>query len=293
MDATATTMNLRRRGRAAASWRVMRQRSSAFFGLVVIIVFVFVAVFAPWVAPYDPTDKSGVPFEAPTFSHLLGTNDVGEDVLSELIYASRVSILVGVVAAALITITGLLIGILAGYFGRSLDEVLMRITDVIIALPRLPLMLVMAAYLGAGTGTIIFVIAVVGWPSLARQVRSQVLSVRESTFIESARATGAGSVRIMARSILPAIAGIVIANGVMEIMFAILTEAGLSFLGLGDPTHQSWGVMLYFAQAQGAFLRGAWWWIFPPGICIALFCLACNFIGTAINDLFGLRLGRR
>jgi peptide/nickel transport system permease protein len=293
MQAATTTINLRRRGRVAAWWRVMRQRPAAFFGVVVIAVFVITAVFAPWVAPYPPNDRSGTPFESPSRAHLLGTNDIGEDVLSDLIYASRVSILVGVVAAAFITIAGLLIGILAGYFRGGLDEVLMRVTDVIIALPRLPLMLVMAAYLGAGTGTIIFVIAVVGWPSLARQVRSQVLSVRESTFVEAARATGAGSGRIMARSILPAIAGIVIANGVMEIMFAILTEAGLSFLGLGDPTHQSWGVMLYFAQAQGAFLRGAWWWIFPPGVCIALFCLACNFIGTSINDLFGLRLGRR
>lgn len=293
MQAAVTTISVRRRGRIASSWRTLRQRPSAFFGVVVIAIFVITAVFAPWIAPYSPTDKSGAPFESPSRDHLLGTNDIGEDVLSELIYASRVSILVGVAAAAFITIFGLLVGILAGYFRGRLDEVLMRITDVIIALPRLPLMLVMAAYLGAGTGTIIFVIAVVGWPSLARQVRSQVLSVRESTFVEAARATGAGSGRIMAKSILPSIAGIVIANGVMEIMFAILTEAGLSFLGLGDPTHQSWGVMLYFAQAQGAFLRGAWWWIIPPGVCIALFCLACNFIGTAINDLFGLRLGRR
>lgn len=293
MQATATTISLRRRGRVASTFRTLRQRPSAFVGVIIIVIFVIAAIFAAWVAPYGPTDKSGVAFEPPTRAHLLGTNDIGEDVFSELIYANRVSILVGVVAAAFITIAGLFIGILAGYFRGRLDEILMRITDVIIALPRLPLMLVMAAYLGAGTGTIIFVIAVVGWPSLARQVRSQVLSVRESTFVEAARATGAGSVRIMARSILPAIAGIVIANGVMEIMFAILTEAGLSFLGLGDPTHASWGVMLYFAQAQGAFLRGAWWWILAPGVAIALFCLACNFIGTAVNDLFGLRLGRR
>jgi peptide/nickel transport system permease protein len=293
MQAAGTTISLRKRGRFVSTYRTMRQRPSALFGIVVIVVFVIAAVFAPWVAPYGPTEKGAPTFEAPTRAHLLGTNDIGEDVLSELIYASRVSIMVGVVAAAIITLAGLLVGIVSGYFRGRLDEILMRVTDVIISLPRLPLMLVMAAYLGAGTGTIIFVIAVVGWPSLARQVRSQVLSVRESTFVEAARATGAGSVRIMARSILPSIAGIVIANGVMEIMFAILTEAGLSFLGLGDPTHASWGVMLYFAQAQGAFLRGAWWWIIAPGVCIALFSLSCNFIGTAINDLFGLRLGRR
>jgi peptide/nickel transport system permease protein len=293
MTTVASAVKVRRRGRLLEWWRVMRQRPSAVFGLAIIAIFVIAIVFAPQIAPYNPTEKIGVGFEHPSLKHLLGTNDIGVDVLSELIFAGRISLLVGVIAAGLITLTGLLVGILAGYFKGVIDEVLMRITDVILTLPRLPLMLVMAAYLGSGMWTIIFVIAVVGWTSLARQVRSQVLSVRESTYVESSRAVGAGSARIMVRSILPNIAGIVIANGVMEIMFAILTEAGLSFLGLGDPTHQSWGVMLYFAQIQGAFLRGAWWWIFPPGVAIALFCLACNFVGTAVNDLFGLKLGRR
>jgi peptide/nickel transport system permease protein len=293
MSGPTAATRLRRKGRLAEWWRVIRQRPSAVFGLVVITLFVIVIVFAPQIAPYGPNEKMGPGFEAPSWKHLLGTNDIGVDVLSELLYAGRVSLLVGIIAASIITITGLLIGIVSGYFKGLVDEILMRITDVIITLPRLPLMLVMAAYLGSGMWTIIFVIAVVGWPSLARQVRSQVLSVRESTYVESSRATGAGSVRIMTSNILPNILGIVLANAVMEIMFAILTEAGLSFLGLGDPTHQSWGVMLYFAQIQGAFLRGAWWWIFPPGVCIALFCLSFNFVGTAINDLFGLKMGRR
>jgi ABC-type dipeptide/oligopeptide/nickel transport system permease subunit len=173
------------------------------------------------------------------------------------------------------------------------DEVLMRVTDTVITLPRLPLMVVMAAYLKPGMWTIIFVYAVVGWASLARQIRSQVLSIKESTFIEASRAIGAGNTHIITSHILPNVTGIIIANGVMEIMFAILTEAGLSFLGFGNPMVPSWGTMLHFAQAQGAFLLGAWWWIIPPGLCIAIICCGFQFIGTAMNDLFSLKLGKR
>ena len=279
--------------RLAEFWQVYSQRQSAVFGLAVVASFAVAVILAPLIAPYDPGQKVGAAFEAPSWKHLMGTNDIGVDVLSELIFAGRISLTVGIIAAGIITLAGSAVGIVSGYLGGVVDEVLMRITDIVLTLPRLPLMLVMAAYLGAGMWTIIFVISVVGWTSLARQVRSQVLSVRESTFVEAARAIGAGNAHIMVNSILPNIGGIIIANGVMEIMFAILTEAGLSFLGLGDPTHKSWGVMLYFAQIQGAFLRGAWWWILPPGLCIALFSCACNFIGTAVNDLFGLKLGKR
>ncbi|MHB8868820.1 MAG: ABC transporter permease [Thermoleophilia bacterium] len=278
---------------AIRQWRVLSQRPSAVVGMVLVVTLGLAVAFAPLVAPYDPGTKSGVAWEAPSWSHLSGTNDIGVDLFSELLYAGRISLFVGIVAASLVTVTGSVVGIVAGYFGGRLDDILMRITDVVLTLPRLPLMLVIAAYVGSGLWSIIFVIAIVGWTSLARQVRSQVLSVRESAYVESSRAIGSQSVHIMVSAILPSIAGVIVANGVMEIMFAILTEAGLSFLGLGDPTHKSWGVMLYFAQAQGAFLRGAWWWIFPPGISIAVFCLSFNLIGTAVNDLFGLKMGRR
>ena len=271
-------------------WQIYKKRKTAIAGLIILFILVFIIIFAPVFSPYDPDDKGGIPFSPPTTEHLLGTNDIGVDILSEMIYAGRISLTVGVIAAAIIVLTGSLIGLFAGFVGGVVDEVLMRITDIVIILPRFPLMIVMAAYLGPGVWTIIFAYSVVGWPSLARQVRSQILSVKEAPFIEASRASGAGTLRIMFSHILPNIQGIIIANGVMEIMFAILTEAGLSFLGLGDPTQKSWGVMLYFAQIQGAFLRGAWWWIFPPGICIALISCSFNYIGTALNDLFGLKL---
>jgi peptide/nickel transport system permease protein len=276
--------------RLRETWNVYKQRKSAVVSLFVLAILIAVILLAPYVSPYDPNKKDFIPFSPPNAEHLLGTNDIGVDILSELIYAGRISLLVGFVAAGFILVVGSIFGLVAGYFGGVVDEILMRITDVIIILPRLPLMIVMAAYLGPGVWTIIFAYAVVGWPSLARQIRSQVLSVKEFAFIEAARSTGANNFHIMISHIVPNIQGIIIANGVMEVMFAILTEAGLSFLGLGDATQKSWGVMLYFAQIQGAFLRGAWWWIFPPGICIAVISCCFNFIGTALNDLFSLKL---
>jgi peptide/nickel transport system permease protein len=274
-------------------WKVYSQRKTAIAGLIIVLVFVLAVIFAPYIAPYSPTLKSGTSFSAPSLAHLLGTNDIGVDILSELIYAGRVSLMVGIIAATLVLVSGSIVGLVSGFFGGIVDEVLMRITDTVITLPRLPLMIVMAAYLRPGVWTIIFVYSVVGWASLARQVRVQVLSIKESTFIEASKAIGASNTHIITSHILPNVMGIITANGVMEIMFAILTEAGLSFLGFGNPTTPSWGTMLHFAQIQGAFLLGAWWWIIPPGLCIALICCGFQFIGTTINDLFALKLGKR
>lgn len=286
-------MEATRSGPLLRNWRIFSQRKSAVFGLATIIVFSGVIALAPYLSPHDASSPSGAPFAPPSLEHWLGTNDIGVDIFSELILAGRVSLIVGITAAALVVVIGSFMGLISGYFGGLVDEVIMRFTDVILILPRLPLMIVMAAYLGPGTGTIILVFAIVAWASLARQVRSQVLSVKEASFIEASRSIGAGHTHIIRSHILPNVGGIIIANGVMEIMFAILVEAGLSFLGLGDPVHKSWGVMLYFAQIQGAFLLGAWWWIFPPGLCIALLSCSFNFCGTALNDLFGLKLKKR
>jgi ABC-type dipeptide/oligopeptide/nickel transport system permease subunit len=280
-------------GRTLRFWRIYSQRKAAVVGLAVILVFSSIIVLAPWCSPYDPSEPTGAPFLPPSAEHWLGTNDIGVDILSELIHAGRISLMVGLVAAVIVVLIGSTLGLVSGYFGGLVDDLIMRITDLVLILPRLPLMIVMAAYLGPGTGTIILVFVIVAWATLARQVRAQVLSAREATFIEASRAIGAGHTHIIFSHILPNVSGIIIANGIMEIMFAILVEAGLSFLGLGDPVHKSWGVMLYFAQIQGAFLVGAWWWIFPPGLCIALLSCSFNFCGTALNDLFGLKLAKR
>ncbi|MBW2136690.1 MAG: ABC transporter permease [Deltaproteobacteria bacterium] len=274
-------------------WRVYSQRKTAVFGLVIVIFFFLVLILAPYLAPYDPDKRFKERFDPPSREHLLGTNDIGNDILSELIYAGRISLTIGLIAAAIIISVGVTIGVISGYFGGVVDEILMRITDVVLIMPRLPLMLALGAYLGPGIGTIIFVYCLVGWATVTRPIRAQILSIKEFSFVEASRAMGAGNLQIIASHIVPNILGIVLAYAVMEIMYAILTEAGLSFLGLGDPTHKSWGVMLHFAQAQGAFMQGAWWWIVPPGVCIALINCGFNFIGTALNDLFSLKLGKR
>lgn len=280
----AQTPSNRARERRRRYWRRFAQRRSAVGGLVLVGIFVGASLFAPYLAPYDVASRAGEPFAGPSWAHWLGTNDIGVDILSELMFAGRVSMLVGFLAAGAIIIVGTTVGLVSGYFGGAIDEVLMRVTDIVLMLPRLPLMIVMAAYLGPGIWTIVIVYSSVGWASVARQIRSQVLTIRESTFIEASRGLGTGHAQIIRSHVLPNVLGIVVANGVMELMFAVLAEAGLSFLGLGDPVHKSWGVMLYFAQIQGAFLRGAWWWILPPGLCIASLSCAIAFIGTALND---------
>ena len=281
-------------GKIVEFWNVYKQRKTAVVGLIIVVIMLTSIILAPYVAPYDPHKRfRNERWESPSLKHPLGTNDIGNDILSELIFAGRISVSIGLIAATIVVIVGATIGLISGYFGGKVDEFLMRFTDVVLILPRLPLMIVMGAYLGPGMGTIIFVYCIVGWATLARQIRSQVLSIREFTFIEASKAMGASNSHIIVNHVLPNVFGILIANLVLEIMYAILTEAGLSFLGLGDPTNKSWGVMLYFAQMQGAFMQGAWWWIVPPGLSIAFLNCGFNFIATALNDLFSLKLGKR
>lgn len=271
-------------------WKLVMQRKRMLFGFVVIAIFVLSSIFARYIAPYDITSVTGKVFEYPSWQHILGTNDIGVDVFSELLFASRISLIVGVIAGCTVVLIGCMVGLISGYFGGVVDEILMRVTDMVLILPRLPLMIMLAAYMGPGMWTIIFVIVIVGWSSIARQIRSQVLSVKKFTFVEASKAIGAGNAHIIIKHILPNVIGIIIANTVLEIMFAILTEAGMSFLGLGDPLHKSWGVMLHYAQIRGAFIIGAWWWLIPPGLCITLLSCAFNFIGSDLNDYYILKL---
>lgn len=271
-------------------WNLCMKRKTVLFGTIIILVVIIASMFAPSIIPYSIVESSGGGFEAPSLRHWLGTNDIGIDVLSELIYAGRISLVVGITAGVLVTLIGVLVGLVSGYFGGIVDEILMRLTDIVLTLPRLPLMIMLAAYMGPGTRTIVFVIIIVGWASVARQIRSQVLSVKEYSFVEASKAMGGNNMHVILKHIVPNVSGIIIANAVLEIMFAIMMESGMSFLGLGDPIHKSWGMMLHYAQIRGAFLIGAWWWLFPPGLCIALLSCSFNFIGTALNDRFVLKL---
>jgi peptide/nickel transport system permease protein len=260
-------------------------------GATILVLFVIAAVFAPVFAPYDPTVRTAEPFAAPSLAHPLGANDVGQDILSELLFASRISLTVGIVTACLATILGVTIGVVSGYLRGLVDGVLMRGVDVILSLPFLPLMIVLAAFLGQNTTNLILVIGLLIWARPARLLRSQVLSVRESGHVQAARAIGATHSYIMIRHILPRITPLVAAQFVRTANVTIMLEASLAFLGLSDPFQKSWGAILFYANARSAFLTDAWlWWVLPPGLCIAAVVVSFAFLGFAIEERVDPRL---
>ena len=260
-------------------------------GATILVLFVIAAVFAPVFAPYDPTVRTAEPFAAPSLAHPLGANDVGQDILSELLFASRISLTVGIVTACLATVLGVTIGVVSGYLRGPVDGVLMRGVDVILSLPFLPLMIVLAAFLGQNTTNLILVIGLLIWARPARLLRSQVLSVRESGHVQAARAMGATHSYIMIRHILPRITPLVAAQFVRTANVSIMLEASLAFLGLSDPFQKSWGAILFYANARSAFLTDAWlWWVLPPGLCIAAVVVSFAFLGFAIEERVDPRL---
>ncbi|MDR1970990.1 MAG: ABC transporter permease, partial [Treponema sp.] len=240
-------------------------------GAFLLLAILTVSLFAPALAPYNPFERSGLPFEKPGPAHLLGCNDVGHDILSELIYGGRISLSVGIFAAFYATAVAVFAALIAGYFGGPLDRFLMRVVDVVMSLPFLPLVIVLGVFMGPGMGTQIVVISMVMWASPCRELRSQVLKTRSAGYIDAARAMGEKPLRIMLRHTLRDLEPLIVPQFVLVAQSAILIESSLSFLGLGDPVSKSWGSMLFFANTRAAFLTGAWvYWVLPPGLCIAL-----------------------
>ncbi|MFW9787263.1 MAG: ABC transporter permease subunit [Candidatus Thorarchaeota archaeon] len=224
---------------------------------------------------------------------LMGTTNWGADAYSQLIYGSRISLIIGILATALSTAVGVIVGMVAGYFGGKVDEVLMRIVDFLLVIPGLPLMMVLAAFLGASIENIIIVIAILGWTGTSRLIRSQVLAEKNKAYVESARAIGASDTYIMFRHILPNVTPILFANITLGVVGAILSEAGLSFLGLTDPEDPSWGRMLADARTGGAFTTGAWWVVLFPGLMITLLSLSFTFVGHTLDQVLNPRLRER
>jgi peptide/nickel transport system permease protein len=278
------------RSRRGLVWQTIRKRPSALFGATVLLAVLLAALLAPVLAPYDPHEQVGPVFGHPSWSHPLGLDDGGIDMVSLLMWGARVSLLVGFAATFVSMVIGGTIGLTAGYFGGRTDTVLMRITDYFLVIPDVPLMIVVAAIWGPSLFHIIIVIGILLWTSTARVLRAQVKSVRERVYVKRARALGAGHTRIVFRHVLPQVAPLLIANTVLTIAVAIFDETALAFLGLGDPSRISLGKVIENAFQRAAISTGAWWAIVPPGLLVATIILACSLVGGAIEDALNPRL---
>mgnify|MGYP000944907571 FL=1 len=284
-----------RAGKLKEFGKAVRKNKWAMTGSIILLFFLLLAVFGPIIVPFSTMEFGEVEdmLLPPSAQHWLGTDDMGRDVLANLISGARISLLIGVVATALSMVIGTLIGIISGYFGRGIDNLLMRFTDFFLVIPWLPLMMVLAAILGTSLWNIIFVIGITSWAGTARVVRAQTLSVKERQFIERTVSIGAGSFHIMFRHILPNVFPLVFANTVLVAAVAIVSETTLSFLGLGDPTMASWGMMLHYAFEGGATAAGAYWYYLPPGICVVLVVLSFTLLGYAFDEILNPKLRER
>lgn len=312
MSATPATV------RPPGRWAVRFGSFWSFFGRlvrrpeglagVVIIVFFAVLALAPalFVGPLETvTSSSGKRLEPPSLTHLLGTDNLGRDVLNLTVHGARISMLIGFLATLVTLVIGATLGIVSGFVGGRTDTVIMRVTDFFLVLPTFVLALIIAPIVLdiIGTGeilgirttlfVIVIVIGITSWATTARIIRSQTMSVKERAFIDRARVIGSGRWRMMRVHILPNVTGLIVANAVLIFAGAILTETTLAFIGLGDPFAPSWGQILGASQDAGAPGLGAWWWYVSPGVCIVLVVLAFTLIGGALDDLLNPKARRR
>jgi ABC-type dipeptide/oligopeptide/nickel transport system permease subunit len=272
--------------------RAVVRSKSGLLGLILILIPVVMALFPQYIAPYDPYKRVAKPFLPPSSSHLLGTNDVGQDIFSELVYGARISLFVGIAAALSTVVLGTLVGMVSGYAGGLIDEVLMSVTDTMLLIPVLPLMILLSAFMGRGYMNIVMVITIFAWPSVARYVRAQVVSLKAQPFIEAAKAAGASTSRILFKHVAPQVVPTLIALVMLRVGASMIAEAALSFLGFGDPTQKSWGTMIYWARRSGALTAGAWWWVTMPGLMITVTVLGFTQLGYVLEEYYNPRLRR-
>jgi len=271
-------------------WRQFSKSKAGVMGLAVILVFIVIAILAPYLTEYDPTVVSKDRLHSPSPQHYFGTDNVGKDVFAGVLFGARVSLTVGLLAALCSFTIGSFVGSLAGYYGGIVDSVLMRVSELFQTMPSFFLALAIVAMLGGGTGVVILVLGIVSWPATARVVRAKFLSLKEQEFVEAARAMGFGDRYIIFSEILPNAMPPAVVRGTLDIASAILIEAGLSFFGLSDPSVASWGQILQRAQP---YLGTAWWLSVFPGIAIFLVVLAFNLVGDALNDAINPELKER
>jgi len=271
--------------------RQLLHNRKALIGVTILVLVLLLAAFAPLLTEYLPTQRVGRPHQPPSADHLLGTTRLGYDVFTRMLYGARVSLAVGFGAGLLITVVGTVLGIIAGYKGGVVDEVITFFTNMILVIPNLPLLLVLAAFIGQASPLVIAVIlGFTSWAWGVRVTRSETLSIRQRDFVKSAEMLGEPGWRIMTFEIFPNLISIVGINFIGSVIFAVISEATLEFLGLGDPNTVSWGIMLYNAQNSSALSVGAWWDLLTPCIALASLGLGLALINFAIDEIANPRL---
>lgn len=247
-------------------------------GLAVIIFFVIVAVFAEVIAPYDPS-ALGTAYLAPSSEHILGTNDLGQDIFSELVFGTRVSLILGIFSALIVTFVGSVLALISGYYGGKADKIISAVTDVAMAVPSLPLTMLLIAYLKSGMFSLIVAISITSWTGTARILRSRVKQICELPYIKIEKTMGVRTPVILFKHILPNLKDILLTRMALSVSSAMMTESGLSFLGLGTYGQKSWGNILHFAFFRNSILRGQVWWYLPPIVCICAAVMGFMLVG--------------
>jgi peptide/nickel transport system permease protein len=278
--------------------QVFRQDRFARTGFIIYGVMIIIAVLAPILAPHNPTQVMEIDGiwqtnKEPGGDYILGTTNVGRDIFSQLIYGTRPALYVGFSAAICTVIIGTLVGLVSGYYGGKIDLIMMRLTDVAFGIPFTPFVIVLVAFLSPSIWNIVLAMALLFWRDTARVIRAQVLTVRQRSFVQAAKLSGASDKRAIFLYVAPNILALSFLYGTLAIGWAILTEASVSFLGFGDPKVTSWGYMLQDAYVSQALGRGAYYWFVPPGICIMLAVMAGFFISRGFEEMLFPRLRRR
>jgi peptide/nickel transport system permease protein len=271
---------------------VERFTTAGKMGVVGLLFMIFIAVFAPFVTFYEPSAISGRSLEPPGPEHILGTDELGMDIWSQICYGARMSLVIGLAVALISGVGGGFLGLMAGYIGGNWDKLLLRIIDLTMALPSFPLLIVIAAFLNPSITNVILVLVFLSWAKPARVVRSQALAMKKQQYIISARLHGAGPSYIIRKHIMPEAMPLIFVSILNISSYAIVAESGLAFLGLGDPTSKSWGMMLHYATSfRSIYFTPYWqWWLMPPLIALILLLLSLAFIGRDMERIVDPRL---
>lgn len=282
-------------------WGLVRKSTFIKLGVSIMILFGIMAVFSPiWIninpEIYDPiigVDPDVHGSVGPSWKHPLGTDDIGKDLFSQLLRGSQIAFMLGMMVSVFSTIIGAAIGLIAGYYGKIWDTLLMRLADIILTLPRLPLLIVISGIFGTQSNwVILLILSLTFWPIISRVIRAQTLSLRERPFIESAKVSGVSNTRIIVKHLAPNVLPIAFYYLTVTVTGAILVEAGLSFLGFGDPSNMSWGMMLQWCFVKGYVFKAPYWMI-PPGLCISLLAFSFYLIGVGLEEMVNPRLKKR